>query len=87
MNICGVLVHAHPDRLAAVRAGLAEMPGVDVHAETPEGRLVVTVEEHDGLGASERLADLHKLRGVLSAALVYHHHEPDAGTPNTGTEE
>jgi nitrate reductase NapD len=76
MNICGVLVHAFPDHLVDVEAGLGALPGVEVHAHGQHGRLVVTVEDTQGSNAIDRVADIHRLSGVVSAALVYHLFEP-----------
>lgn len=77
MNIAGVLLHALPQRIEEVRAGLADLPGVEVHGTTPEGRLIITVEDHSETSADRTLVALHQLEGVLSVALVYHHFEPD----------
>lgn len=77
MNIAGVLVHAHPARLAGVRCALSTTEGVEVHRVTKDGRLVVTVEDVPGAQAAETVLALHRMEGVLSAALVYHHFEPD----------
>jgi nitrate reductase NapD len=76
MNISGVIVHARPERTHEVRAALERLPGVEVHAVTDNGRLVVTVEEY---GASDGRAnmELHNIDGVLSAAMIYHHCEDE----------
>ncbi len=81
MNICGVLVHAHPDQVEPVEAALAVMPGVEIHGRNDHGRLIVTVEDTDDQAAIDGLASIHKVSGVIAAALVYHHFEPalDAG--------
>ncbi len=76
MNICGVLVHAVPDRVEDVVAALACLPGVELHGRGEAGRLIVTVEDTDAEAASDGLARIHALPGVVSAALVYHHFEP-----------
>lgn len=78
ISISGMLVHARPERLEAVRTSLAAMPGVDVHAATPEGKLVVTVDESDDQMKGESLMRLHEIEGVLSASMIYHHFENDA---------
>ena len=78
MNIAGVLVHAHPDRQGAVGDLLAALPGVEVHKSAPGGRLIVTVEDVPEARAADTLLAVHRLPGVVSAALVYHHFEPDA---------
>ena len=77
MNIAGVLLHALPKRIERVRGELADLPGVELHGTTPEGRLIITVEDHDAMSADRTLVALHQLEGVLSVALVYHHFEPD----------
>lgn len=74
MNISGILVHAQPDRVEPVREALSALPGVEVHAATAEGKLVVTIEEDDS--AMGRTAmQFHTIEGVLSAAMIYHHCE------------
>jgi len=77
MNISGVLVHARPGRQAAVEDRLRTLPGVEVHASGPAGRLVVTLEEKAG-EVGKTLSEIESLCGVLSAALVYQHSEPDS---------
>jgi len=78
MNIAGVLVHSHPDFSAAVQSALAALPGVEVHAAA-DGRIVVTVEGDDVNVLANTFRSFHDLNGVLSAAMVYHHFEPDSG--------
>ena len=74
MNIAGVVIHARPEKLAGVETQLTGLPGVEVHATTEDGRMVVTVEDE-----APRLADtvmgLQDVDGVLSASLIYHHFE------------
>lgn len=77
MNICGVLVHAAFDKAGQVAAALGQLPGVELHAHADAGRLIVTVEDTQETSALDGLANIHALPGVVSAALVYHHFEPD----------
>ena len=74
MNIAGVVIHARPEKLAGVETQLTELPGVEIHATTEDGRMVVTVEDE-----APRLADtvmgLQDVDGVVSASLVYHNFE------------
>jgi len=59
IEVCGVLVHARPERVGDVRGVLASMPGVEVHGVTDEGRMVITLENTDADSRlSEGLADL-----------------------------
>jgi len=75
VNICGVLVHARPDKAGAIEAQLAELPGVEVYASSDSGRIVVTVEDVQASMAGDTLVRINNLDGVLSASIVYHHCE------------
>lgn len=77
MNVCGVVVHAHPDKLAEVRLGLDALDGVEVHLEAPNGRLVATVEDGPSWNCADALAAVHTVKGVIAAALISHEFSPD----------
>ena len=75
VHISGVLVQAWPEEMTAVQNRLTVMPGVEVHAESDNGHLVVTIEANDVQTTAELLTDLQSVEGVLSATLVYHQEE------------
>jgi len=77
MHITGVLVQANPKKLRQVRSRLATLPGVEIHAVTEEGRMVVTVEGDSDRDMAETFDRFNKIDGVISAAMVYHHFESD----------
>lgn len=87
MNICGLLVHVESNRLDAVRGELTAMPGLIVHLATPDNRLVITVEDQPEISAADTALAVHRVKGVLSAALVYHHDEPDEALEQSEGEE
>lgn len=70
-NVCGVLVHTRPGNVEAVRGRLAALPGVEVHAATDEGRVVVTVEDTPERLAIDTITDIFQTEGVINASLVY----------------
>lgn len=72
-NICGVLIHTRPERTPEVRAQLACVPGVEIHADSQDGRLVVTVEDTPDSWAGATIASFSDIPGVISTALVYHY--------------
>ncbi len=77
MNISSIIVYAKPAELASVRGSLEQLPGVEVHAATDDGKLVVTIEsETDGetAGTFDRI---NLMDGVMSAAMVFHQFESD----------
>lgn len=74
-HIAGVLVHALPDHLDAVRDAIAGMTGAEIHAASDTGKLVVTLEAPTSRGIAAHLTYLHQLEGVMTATLVYQHNE------------
>jgi len=85
-NICGVLVAAHVNSCAAVQQKLSAIAGVEVHEILPDGRMIITVEDSDGLFAPDTVVEISRIKGVLSASLVYHHFEPLSSLEETSHE-
>ncbi len=71
-NICGLLVHAKPSHQESVAAALAALPGVEVQQTSDDGRMVVIVEDTEGVWAGDSITQISNIKGVLSSALVYH---------------
>lgn len=71
-NVCGLVVHARPDRFAEVQAQIAALPGVEIHQAADAGRLVVTAIDEDGITALDQIAAINRIPGVVSTSLVYH---------------
>ena len=80
MNITGVIVRAWPEHIEAVRAQLLNQPGVEIHAVTDDGRLIVTVEDANDSQLADRIMSFNDMQGVLSAAMIYHHYDSDQET-------
>ena len=75
VHICSLVVHAWPESLDAVADAVARMPGAELHARDPVGKLIVTLEtetEHEIVGRMNAIGDI---QGVLSTSLIFHHHE------------
>lgn len=75
MNISGILIQARPHSASALRAQLAVLPGVEVHAVSADGRLVVTVEGDDEHDMTATFARFQTLDGVYATTLIYNHIE------------
>ncbi len=78
MNIAGVIVHTMPDMASELASKFNAMEGVEVHAATDDGKLVVTVEDGEEGRSGDRLLALQKTDGILSTSLVYHGFDPEA---------
>lgn len=79
MNISSVILRARRDKLDGVRRGLAAMPGVEIHADGNDGRLVLTLEDAGSESSAEAFVKLHHMDGVLGASLIYQY--SDDGLP------
>jgi nitrate reductase NapD len=71
LHIASFVVHADPMHVAIVARRIEAMPGACVHAQSPAGKLIVTLEAATADGITRALSDVQCSRGVLSAALVY----------------
>ncbi|PIQ13980.1 MAG: glutamate synthase [Hydrogenophilales bacterium CG_4_9_14_3_um_filter_59_35] len=78
MNISGIVVHASPDKVDRVRVQLEKILGVEVHAASAEGKMVVTIEKPSDRETADIFEEIGRIPGILSTAMVYHHFEPDA---------
>jgi len=72
LHIASLLVHARPELLEAVKANLRLLDGVELHQESPLGKLVVVLETDNEQQILQRIDSINQLPGVLNAALVYH---------------
>ena len=79
MNIAGVLIHSLPGSTETVKHSLTTLPGVEVHAVSADGRMVVTVEGESADALADTFRGFNDMSGVLSAAVVYHHFDSDSG--------
>ena len=77
MNICGCLIFVQPNRMVELRRTFDAIEGVEVHAETDDGRFIVVVEDTPTHMASETIMDLHQIPGVISLTLTYHNFEEE----------
>jgi len=69
-DIASAVIHAWPGRRDELRGRLLALPGVEIHAETPDGRFIVTIEDAESARAADTVIAVHRLEGVLAAALV-----------------
>ena len=86
MNVSSAIVYAYPQQAASVRTALAALPGVEIHTEMPDGRFIVTVEDVPGASTGDTVMQLHRLDGVLLAAMVYQYSDNDSDNTGERTE-
>jgi len=71
LHITSLVVHSTPKRVQGVSELIAAMPGATVHAASPAGKLVVTLEAGTADEILSQVNGIQRTDGVLSAALVY----------------
>lgn len=72
LHIASLLVHVRPEFLAAVKANLRQLDGLELHQQSPQGKLVVVLETEHERHILARIEQINALPGVLNAVLVYH---------------
>ncbi len=77
MNISSVIVHAKPTELQSVRGNLEQIPGVEIHAATDDGKIVITIESETDGETTSTFDRINVMDGVMSAAMVFHQFESD----------
>jgi nitrate reductase NapD len=85
MRVSGVVVRANPATMAEVSRRLVAIPGVQIHGDSPDGHVVLTVEDGIGYSTEDSLLQVHIADGVLSASLVYQY--CDDGLENREAEQ
>ena len=82
MSICSLVIHAAPTNTATVRGALEAMNGVEVHAVTDNGQMVVTVDEPDDKAAAYIFDAFREIDGVLSTSLIYSYFDQAPNSEN-----
>lgn len=72
IHIASLIVLARPELFDGVKANLRLLQGVELHQESPEGKLVVVLEMPGESHLLQRIEQIGRLPGVLNASLVYH---------------
>ena len=82
-HVASLLVYVRPAEADRVAAAVQQLNGTEVHATSPEGKMIVTVESGDEQAINDCLTAIQTHPGVVSAALIYHEVEqgPAAACP------
>ncbi len=71
MNISSAIVYAQPGTEPALRAHLSTLPGVEVHAASEDGKIIITLESDNERSAVNHYEAIGRHEGVLNVAMVY----------------
>ena len=70
-------MQVHPKHLAVAQGEMEALAGVEVHAISPAGRCVVTIEGDQRHVVADMMSRVNALPGVLSACMVYEQSESE----------
>ncbi|WP_319238318.1 chaperone NapD [uncultured Propionivibrio sp.] len=71
MSLASLVLRIDPEKRQSAEAALSALPGVECHAMSAEGKLVVTVEDAPGAAMSDTLIAIHRIPEVLAATLAF----------------
>ena len=71
MNISSAIVYAKSDREPDLRKQLLQVQGVEVHASTEDGKIIVTIEAENDRDAIDTYEAIGRLDGVLNVAMIF----------------
>ena len=92
MGLASLVLRINPHQRIAAEAALGAFPGVECHAMSDDGKLIVTVEETPQSSVAETLIAVHGVPEVLAVTLAYEHNphlssfpDPDPSTLTPAT--
>ncbi len=71
MSISSLVLQTTPRRQRALRLELENIQGVQVHALTRDGQMVITVDEPDQSRVAEIIAQIPQMDGIIKVSLIY----------------
>jgi len=75
MSICGVMCQVKPENMPDIEPQMLAIPGLEIHGVDDDGKVIITIESDSYKLTGERISTLQKLKGVLSASMIYQHTE------------
>lgn len=79
LHIASLLVHCRPELFEAVKANMRLLPDLELHQESPAGKVVVVLEAEHESRILQAIDQIQQIPGVLNAALIYHELLPSEG--------
>lgn len=77
-HIASFVAQANQENLADVQEKINLVVGAEVHAVSPEGKIVFTIEDNNQHKISQKVEELKYCQGMLTIAPVYHQFLPEA---------
>lgn len=72
VHVASLIVHVKRERKSRIVEWLEQQPRVEIHRQSPEGKLAVVMECDHEQAVLDLLNTLNDMPGVLNAVLIYH---------------
>ncbi|WP_164932044.1 chaperone NapD [Janthinobacterium sp. 17J80-10] len=76
IHIAGIIAYCDARQVDAIKARISLLPGAECHAQSAEGKLVITLETESTRRTVDCMDAIRALPGVYDVSLVYQHAEP-----------
>jgi len=77
MIISSAVVQTHPQEVENLQQRLEAISGVEVHASTEKGQMVLTLEHETLTESADVFTKIQLMDGALSASLIFNQNEPE----------
>ena len=78
IHIAGIIVYCARDQIEAIKSRINMLPNAEFHAQSPDGKLVITLETDSTKHTLDCMDAIRALPGVYDISLVYQHAESAA---------
>lgn len=78
VHIAGIITYCDRASMEAIRVSIGLLPEAECHAQSPEGKLVITLETRSMGRTLDCMDAIRALPGVYDVSLVYQHAESAA---------
>lgn len=76
VHIAGIVVYCQASTIAGIQSRISSLPVAEIHAVSPDGKLIVTLETDSAQRIVDYMDAIRALPGVINVVLVYQHAEP-----------
>ncbi len=78
IHIAGIIAYCDTGKIEAIKTHISMLPQAECHAQSAEGKLVITLETESTRRTLDCMDAIRALPGVYDVSLVYQHAEPAA---------
>ena len=77
MTICSLVVQVRPEHMEKVNQSFLSIDGLEVHAQTPDGKMIVVLDHPEREYCSQVMTDISQMPHIMSTSLVYEYQEDE----------